>query len=107
MNLDEYQEAAKRPAKQFIEWKEALCDFGMGVSGEAGEIANYLKKVVFHEHPLDPGKLEEEIGDVLWYIAMLCNYTGLSLSAIPQKNIEKLQKRYPEGFSPERSLQRE
>lgn len=67
----------------------------LGLSGEAGEIANKVKKCVRGDYdPTDmPDILEDEIGDVLWYLAQLCEVLGLSLSDIAEENLRKLQSR--------------
>lgn len=78
----------------------------LGLSGETGELNDMLKKSIFHEHPLDIEHVEKEIGDILWYVAMMCESFGLSMDEIMQINIDKLKARYPEGFDPEKSLHR-
>jgi hypothetical protein len=77
------------------------------MAGEAGEVADLLKKHLGHKHTLDPGKLALELGDVLWYVSALSFYTGHTLAEIAALNIEKLRARYPNGFDPERSLHRD
>lgn len=105
--LDEYQEAAARTRKPNRAYGDEAADSGLGVAGEAGEVADYLKKVVFHGHPLDVETIQKELGDILWYVADLATIHGLTLSEIATANIEKLKLRYPEGFSTERSVERE
>lgn len=78
----------------------------LGLAGEAGEVADLVKKGVFHRHGLDVTKLEKEIGDVCWYLAALCTTLHLSLSDIMVANIEKLMVRYPNGYTSEDSLKR-
>lgn len=111
MDFQTYQQAAKRTAKLPQDagpsaHKQRLANFGMGLSGEAGEVTDYLKKVVFHDHDLDTQKLKEELGDVLWYCAMLAEVAGLTLDGVAQANVAKLARRYPAGFSADRSRQR-
>lgn len=84
-----------------------LAGLSLGLTGEAGEVADYVKKVVAHGHALDSDKLAKELGDVLWYTAVMADAIGLTLEAIAAQNIVKLKARYPEGFSHERSLTRE
>ncbi|WP_345788279.1 nucleoside triphosphate pyrophosphohydrolase family protein [Desulfitobacterium hafniense] len=102
----EYQEYAGRTAGSHAYFENSFANFAMGLSGEAGEVTDYLKKVVFHGHELDKQKLSEELGDVLWYIAALAITAGLSLEDIAWDNVTKLKKRYPDGFDSKRSIQR-
>lgn len=106
MTFDEYQVAVERTAGTNI-LTARLGSFGMGLSGEAGEVTDYLKKVLYHNHPLDRQKMFEELGDVLWYVAALATTCDLSLAEIAEFNIAKLKKRYPNGFEPEKSIHRE
>ena len=74
--------------------------------GEAGEVAEVIKKHLFHATPLDQDALAKELGDCLWYIGAFATVLGLSMDDIAQRNIDKLRKRYPEGFDTERSRNR-
>lgn len=77
-----------------------------GLSGEAGELTDMIKKWIFHEKELDEDHAKKELGDVMWYAAMICESFGWSLDEIMQMNIDKLKKRYPEGFDTERANNR-
>ena len=79
---------------------------GLGMAGETGEVVDLIKKVVAHGHELDQQKLIEELGDVLWYIAALCTLMGVPLEEVAFANIAKLKRRYPNGFDPNRSMNR-
>lgn len=109
MNLNEYQQAALRTAQVGADLLEPIDTAGdaLGIAGEAGEVADLIKKHIRHGHPLDKDKVAKELGDVLWYVAVLAHRIGWSLDGVAQANVEKLRKRYPEGFSAERSLNRE
>jgi NTP pyrophosphatase (non-canonical NTP hydrolase) len=106
MNFKEYTENMKRTAGSLELNNESLCWGAMGISGEAGEVTDYLKKVVFHKHELNKEKLAEELGDVLWYLACTAELIGYDLEKVAEMNIEKLKKRYPEGWDIERSKNR-
>ncbi len=106
MTFDEYQEAARRTLSVTLDERERLAMTALGLVGEAGECSEAIKKHLFHGHPLDQAVIAKELGDVLWYIAMLADACGLSLSSIAAQNIAKLQARYPEGFSSQNSLHR-
>ncbi|MDQ5828208.1 MAG: nucleoside triphosphate pyrophosphohydrolase family protein, partial [Chloroflexota bacterium] len=79
----------------------------LGLAGEAGECSEAIKKHVFHGHPLDRDAMRDELGDVLWYLAMLADACGLRLDDIAAHNVGKLRARYPAGFSPHASINRE
>ena len=87
-------------------------DFGgvlngcLGLAGESGEVLDMVKKWVFHEKDLDKDHLKKELGDVMWYVAMLCESFGFDLDEILQMNVDKLKARYPEGFDPEKANNR-
>lgn len=83
-----------------------LANAALGLAGEAGEVADLIKKHLYHDHRLDAVRVAEELGDLLWYIVLAANICGYSLSEVMAKNIDKLRKRYPEGFDPERSVHR-
>jgi NTP pyrophosphatase (non-canonical NTP hydrolase) len=77
-----------------------------GLTGEAGEVSDYLKKVLGHGKPLEVATVKKELGDVLWYVAALAQSFGLSLSEIATANVEKLRARYPDGFTVQASAAR-
>ena len=70
----------------------------LGLSGESGETLDMIKKFVFHEKELDEEHLKKELGDVMWYVAMICESVGFDLDDVMQTNVDKLKARYPEGF---------
>ena len=78
----------------------------IGLAGEAGEVAEHIKKGIFHQHGVDADKLKKELGDVLWYVAAICETAGFDMGAIMQANIDKLKARYPNGYSSEDSQRR-
>jgi len=111
MNFDEYQQLALRTASKesLVDESTMLNAAALGLNGEAGEIADHVKKVMFHGHPLDEetrDKIAKEIGDILWYCAMASRGISLELGEIARMNVEKLKQRYPDGFSTENSLNR-
>jgi NTP pyrophosphatase (non-canonical NTP hydrolase) len=105
MNLTEYQAAVTR-TRATSDRQDTLKLALAGLCDELGEIAGPLKKSLWQGHALDRTHLQDEIGDVLWYLATLCNALGLSLETALEGNVAKLRKRYPDGFSCECSLHR-
>ena len=105
--FDNYQELARMTANNKGEVKDRLPNWALGLAGEAGEVADIIKKHTYHGHELDVEEIRDELGDVLWYMANLAYDLDLWFSEVPERNIEKLKARYPEGFSKERSINRD
>lgn len=104
LSLNEYQMAAmafKDPEQGDLNYSV------LGLNGEAGEVADALKKLNYHGHSITQSGLIEELGDALWYVASIAHDLGVSLSDVANVNMHKLWSRYPEGhFSKERSINR-
>jgi len=98
MTFDDYQALTRRTMNTAINERDARTMTALGLVGEAGECSELIKKHVFHNRALDREELQAELGDVLWYVAMLADACGLSLQEIAAHNVEKLSRRYPEGF---------
>nr|DAT41299.1 MAG TPA: NTP-PPase-like protein [Bacteriophage sp.] len=105
MTINEYQKLAQRTAntKRPSDKLENAC---LWLAGETGEVCDILKKYLFQGHELDRPHLIEEAGDCAWYLAELAAALGVSLETILDRNIAKLEKRYPDGFDAERSRHR-
>lgn len=78
----------------------------LSLAGEAGELSNKIKKYWRHGHSWNTDDLKEELGDILWYVAVLASVLNTDLDDIAEENIQKLLRRYPEGFSESRSRNR-
>jgi NTP pyrophosphatase (non-canonical NTP hydrolase) len=77
---------------------QLLCG-SLGLAGESGEFADDVKKLFFHLKPVSDDKLMTELGDVLWYVALICKAKGWSIGQVASRNVDKLEKRYPNGFT--------
>lgn len=97
----------ERMSKSELPTDQKLVEGCLGLAGEVGEVVDLVKKWMFHGHELDINAIIDELGDVLFYICMLCNTLGMDLSEVCYSNIAKLRARYPEGFDSERSIHRE
>ena len=106
MRANDYQKAALRTAST-LEPKDLVLNGALGLAGESGEVADHIKKHLFQGHALDKENLAKELGDICWYIAIMAEGLGYDLETIMQINIDKLKKRYPNGFEAKRSLHRE
>lgn len=80
-----------------------ILDGCLGLAGEVGEFVDLVKKWIFHEHPIDEEHLKKELGDICWYVALICFCFGWDLQEILDLNIRKLEQRYPEGFDVDQS----
>jgi len=103
--FDSYQEEALRTSDRTNDGVNlGVC--ALGLCGESGEFADHVKKHIAQGHYLDREKLKLELGDILWYIAVAADALNEPLSNIVEMNVQKLRKRYPDGFSTERSVNR-
>ena len=107
MTINEYQAAALRTAQtdKFLA-SDLLLNSALGLCGESGEVADLIKKHRFQGHDLDFDHIAKELGDISWYLAVGAYAIGFDLESIFRMNKEKLEARYPDGFSTDRSLHR-
>ena len=106
MTLDEYQRAAARTMNVGLSDEQQLMDAAAGLCEEAGEVLGLVRKHAFMGHPLDRERLTRELGDALWCLAAVATCLGVTLDDVASTNVEKLQRRYPEGYSDEASRAR-
>ena len=90
-----------------LDKKDVLINGVMGLCGESGEAIDIVKKWLAQGHALDKEKLAKELGDIAWYLAETAYALDIPLEEIMKGNIDKLAKRYPEGFATERSIFRD
>ena len=107
MTVNEYQKLAMTTLNPELNKKDVLINGVMGLCGESGEAIDIVKKWLAQGHELDKQKLAKELGDIAWYLAETATALDLDLEEVFAANIEKLRKRYPEGFDSQRSIQRE
>ena len=106
MDMLRYQALAQVTANVTAGKTEKILNGCMGLCGEAGECIDALKKHLFQGHGLDVDHMIEECGDCWWYVAELATALGVGLDVVAERNIEKLRKRYPNGFDAEHSVHR-
>ena len=98
-DLDMYQQVAKTTA--IYPREQAIIYPTLGLTGEAGEVANKVKKIIRDDgNKINEGLVQEisaEIGDCLWYISVLADDIGIKLSDIANANLEKLANRKEKG----------
>ena len=106
MTINEYQQLAMTTLNPALDKKDILINGVMGLCGESGEAIDIVKKWLAQGHDLDREKLARELGDIAWYLAETAYALEIPLEEILQANIDKLKKRYPEGFDARRSIDR-
>ena len=106
MTVNEYQKLAMVTLNPELSKKDVLINGVMGLCGESGEAIDIVKKWLAQGHELDKAHLTKELGDIAWYLAETATALDLSLEDIMCANIEKLKRRYPEGFDSARSITR-
>lgn len=106
INVDEYQKLALRTAPKNMYRTDQIVNGLLGLNAESGECADVWKKSAYMGHPFEKEKLLREMGDVMWYMAILADGLDVKLSDVLQMNIDKLKARYPDGFDTEKSLHR-
>ncbi len=107
MTINEYQKLAMTTLNPDLDRKDILINGVMGLCGESGEVIDIVKKHLAQGHELDKEKIIKELGDVAWYMAEIATVLDVELEDVLVQNIEKLKKRYPEGFSIEKSIHRD
>lgn len=106
MTINEYQRLAMKTLNPELSQKDVLINGVMGLCGESGEAIDIVKKHLHQGHELDKKKLAAELGDIAWYLAETAYALDIPLEDIFRGNIDKLKRRYPEGFTTERSINR-
>lgn len=96
MDFSSYETAAARTTNPSLSESERLIDAAAGLSEEAGEVLALVRKHLYQGRELDREKLEKELGDALWCLAMTARTAGISLESIAAANIAKLAQRHPD-----------
>ena len=107
MDFETYRRDVFRTVRPETPERERILIAALRLCGESGEVAENVKKSLFQGHPLETSALRDELGDVLWYFVFLCDTVGLTVEDVMEANVAKRRKRYPDGFSSERSIQRD
>ena len=106
MKVNEYQKLAMTTLNPKLTKKDVLINSVMGLCGESGEAIDIVKKWMAQGHELNKEHLAKELGDIAWYLAEAATALDMSLEEVFQANIDKLKKRYPEGFDKQKSIDR-
>jgi NTP pyrophosphatase (non-canonical NTP hydrolase) len=99
MDMNDYQQAALRTANAALDDRDRLLDAAAGLAEEAGEVLGLIRKRVFQNRDAGQARLREELGDVLWCVAVTAHACGLSLDDVAGANVAKLKSRHPDGLA--------
>ena len=106
MDFNTYQRLARRTQNVRLSPNERLEHALFGLAAETGEIHSIFQKI--HQgHAIQMSDLIGEMGDLMWFVSELADVHHMTLDEIAESNINKLRKRYPDGFDAEHSLHRE
>lgn len=106
MTFAEYEHSAHRTINQELTLEDLKHHALLGLGSEVGEIQGIFQKS-YQGHVVDPENVKDELGDLAWFMSELCFAMGFSFDDVAKHNNEKLTRRYPQGFSSERSIHRE
>lgn len=107
MEINEYQKLALRTLNKDLDKKDILINSVMGLCGESGEAIDLVKKHLYQGHELDKERFAKELGDIAWYLAEAAHAIDMNLDDVFKMNIDKLEKRYPNGFNQSKSINRD
>lgn len=105
--INEVQVNMLRTAPKKLSFEDGLTQGALGLVGETGEVVDEIKKYLYHGHTVNKQKIIEEIGDCLWYLSYLAYLLDTSMEEVAIINRVKLERRYPQGFDPDKSVNRE
>jgi NTP pyrophosphatase (non-canonical NTP hydrolase) len=98
MTFDDFQQSALRTVNPALTPNEQLLDATAGLAEEAGEVLGLVRKRTFQQRDVSTERLVEELGDVLWCLAITAHGLGISLGDVARANVRKLERRHPGGF---------
>lgn len=96
-----YQKESYNNVQEHADVKDAIMQWTIGLTEEAGEVASLVKHKYCHNEDIPVEKFIEECGDVLWYLSALSCELGVPFAAIARANVSKLNKRFKDGYSDE------
>ena len=106
LTIQEYQKEVTRTVNNSLDKDERLKNYCFGLGGETGELLDLFKKYFYHGHVYDKNSIKKELGDICWYLVNIANECNFDFEEILKLNIDKLKKRYPDGFSHQDSINR-
>lgn len=106
MTTEEYQKLALRTNAKLESKLMDNIHMALGMQTEAAELSDVFKKHIAYGKDIDWVNIKEELGDLLWYVANMCNINEWKMSDLMETNIKKLEVRFPDKFSKEKANNR-
>ena len=100
MDFNEYMLETRRTAPSDLSDADEIRYYALGLTNEANEAIQHIRKEMVKKNGLDIALIEEELGDTFWFFSRLADSLGLNLKEIAEKNIAKLKERHKEVFNP-------
>lgn len=110
MDIKTYiNESSRTDSKNFFmdEKTQNVLHGAIGLSTESGELLDSLKKKIYYGRDLDTVNIKEELGDIMWYMALIMRELDLEMEDVLNTNIQKLKARYGDKFSEEKAFDRD
>lgn len=107
MHIKEYSKLIKRTLHDLDSKRDNNLHMALGLTDEVGEVVKLFKKELAYGKPVDKKELEEEMGDLMWFLVNMADINGIDMEDVMEKNVEKLKKRYSEKFTSEEALNRD
>lgn len=99
MKLNDYVNWTKNTCAKLKNQREDIIHMLFGMSTEVGELTDIFKKALAYNSNIDWVNVEEEIGDIMYYVASFCYINAIDLEKVIETNVQKLESRYPEKFT--------
>lgn len=107
MEIRDFAEKANRTLSPFLDKDEQNIHMILGMVTEVGELADVFKKNMAYGKKIDWVNVEEELGDVFWYLANFCTINNIDPTKVMQQCIDKLMARYPDQFTADKAINRD
>lgn len=106
MEINEYQRMSNVAVQRHDSEKDAMAHWLLGLTEEAGEVSGLIKHKYFHNEPISVLSIAEELGDVLWYVGVICTTLGISLDDVAKANVAKLDIRFDREYDDNKVIDR-
>ena len=107
MEWNKYIQTSERTINKDLTYEQQISNAIFGLHGELGEVTDLIKKQLYQGHTISKDIIDEELGDMMFYLAWLFRLYNVDMDKVLDINDNKLKARYPDGFDTDRSINRE